>query len=87
MFIQNTFCFLANLNQRTIANESQTLLHFAAKYNAVECFDLLMEYGADPDDEDGNGQTALFVAAQYGKCWRNNNTVVYSPLLLLKSQV
>ena len=46
-----------------------------------------MEYGADPDDEDGNGQTALFVAAQYGKCWRINNTVVYSPLLLLKSQV
>lgn len=63
------------MDQRTIANESQTLLHFAAKYNAIECFDLLMECGADPDEEDGNGQTPLFVAAQYGECLMNDRLV------------
>lgn len=63
------------MDQRTIANESQTLLHFAAKYNAIECFDLLMERGADPDEEDGNGQTPLFVAAQYGECLMNDRPV------------
>eukprot|EP00111_Clytia_hemisphaerica_P001930 TCONS_00005430-protein len=57
----------ANISQKTKANESQTLIHYAAKYNAIDCFDLLLEYGADPNEEDGNGQTPIFLAALYGR--------------------
>ena len=72
------FSFLADISRRTIANESQLLIHYAAKYNAIDCFDLLLEYGADPLAEDGSGQTPMFLAAQFGKlyCLYNLSTLI-----------
>jgi len=63
---------LADISRRTIAKESQSLIHYAAKYNAIDCFDLLLAHGADPLAEDGSGQTPMFLGAQFGMfvcCW------------------
>lgn len=56
----------ANMSHRTINGEEQLPLHFAARYDCVDAFTTLMNFGANPLERDGQGRTPLFVAAELG---------------------
>ena len=47
--------------------EGQKVIHYAAKYGALDVLELLIERGANPDERDDKWRTPLFEAAKYGK--------------------
>lgn len=65
------FYFSADLNHRTMKGEDQLPIHFAAKHDSVEVFDLLVKLGADPLARDANGKTPFYLAAEAGKLKEN----------------
>gem|GEM_PF-2860115 len=50
-----------------LTNMDETLLHFAARYNAVKIMSYLLSIGLPIDEKDGYGNTALFLSAAFGK--------------------
>ena len=62
-----TCLILADVNHKTINGEGQRPIHFAAKYDATQAFDLLMALGANPLERDDNNRTPFFLAAESGK--------------------
>ena len=46
--------------------QGQQPIHFAAKYNAVEAFENLIQLGANPIARDSQARTPFFVAASAG---------------------
>ena len=61
----NPTLFLAFAMPRTIG-ESQTPIHYAAKYNAVSALKVLIDYKADYNDRDYKKRTPIFLAAEMG---------------------
>lgn len=57
--------FIADIHRKT-KGENQTPMHYAAKSNAVEAINTLMELGASILDRDYKDQMPLFVAADAG---------------------
>lgn len=54
--------------------EQQSVIHYAAKYDAVDVFILLVKLGANPLERDCKERTPLFVAAESGTFNTNNKT-------------
>ncbi|MBU0996966.1 MAG: ankyrin repeat domain-containing protein [Firmicutes bacterium] len=48
-------------------NLNETILHYAARYNAVKILKFLLSVGLPIDEVDGYGNTPLFLAAAFGK--------------------
>ena len=46
--------------------ESQSAIHYAAKYGSVDAFKILVELGIFPLVKDGKGRTSFFLAAYHG---------------------
>ena len=61
----NISIFSADIQSKT-NNENQTPIHYAAKYNAVDAINALMEFGARLDDRDHKDRTPLQLAAETG---------------------
>lgn len=57
----------ANIYHRTMKGEQQSVIHYAAKYDAVDVFILLVKLGANPLERDCKERTPLFVAAESGQ--------------------
>ncbi|XP_057289662.1 uncharacterized protein LOC130612375 [Hydractinia symbiolongicarpus] len=57
----------ANISHRTIKGEEQSAIHFAAKYDAVDAFGMLIKFGANPLERDAKERTPFFVAAEAGQ--------------------
>lgn len=57
----------ADINHRTLRGEEQTAIHYAAKFDSLECFQLLIDHGANPLVRDAQYRTPFFLAAERGK--------------------
>ncbi|XP_057290140.1 uncharacterized protein LOC130612805 [Hydractinia symbiolongicarpus] len=57
----------SNIDHRTIKGEEQSAIHFAAKYDAVDAFGMLIKFGANPLERDAKERTPFFVAAEEGQ--------------------
>ena len=53
--------------QRKTTGERQTPMHYAARYNAVEAMNTLLELGASILEKDYKSQMPLYVAADAGR--------------------
>lgn len=56
----------ADINHRTLRGEEQTAIHYAAKFDSLECFQLLIDHGANPLVRDAQYRTPFFLAAERG---------------------
>ena len=64
--MQIAYLFIGNATART-HEENQSVIHYAAKYNAVTTLKVLIEHRVDYNARDYKGRTPLFLAAETGK--------------------